>query len=223
MTTGNTNGNPYGQYGNGEVPNPAETGQGEHTSSYSAGSTPQQEGSGYGSQVGAQGYTGYGTSQPQYSDASTSNYQVPSQPSTQETGYSQYPGGYPAYGVAGTQKPKGLAIASMVLGILGFISGWVVVGGVFALVAIVLGIVALLKTKTGGGGKGFAITGIVTGTIGLLVSILMLALFGWAFAALGPALEACAPYSDDSAQFEQCLNEQMGLESGYSSDGYQNS
>jgi prepilin-type processing-associated H-X9-DG protein len=56
---------------------------------------------------------------------------------------------------------KGLAIASMILGLVSL-----VLSVVPALVAIVLGIVSLAKKKPG---KGMAITGIITGAIGLLI------------------------------------------------------
>ncbi|MFW0112148.1 DUF4190 domain-containing protein [Rothia sp. CCM 9416] len=231
MTTGNNNNyNPYGQYGNSQGTNGADAELNQQATSQPATDYGQQASGGqtssdsYGqAQANAQGDTGYGSSQPQYGNTSAANQQQPNY-SAPGYGYSQYPaGGYPTYAAAETNKPKGLAIASMVLGIIGFISGWAVIGGIFALVAIVLGIVALVKTKTGGGGKGFAITGIVTGALGLLISILMLILFGWMFAAIGPAMENCSQYIDNETQLEQCLNEQLGLEFDYSSGEYQNS
>ncbi len=60
---------------------------------------------------------------------------------------------------------SGLAIASMVLGIL-----WIC--GLGSLIALVLGIVALSQLrKSGNGGKGFAIAGIVLGSLGILVTV----------------------------------------------------
>lgn len=234
MTTGNNNYNPYGQYSNSEGGNGADAELNQQATSQPATDYGQQANSGQtysggytgaqtGNEANTQGYTGYGSSQPQHGNTSATNYQQPDY-SAAGYGYSQYPaGGYPTYGAAEANKPKGLAIASMVLGIIGFIAGWVVIGGIFALVAIILGIVALRKTKTGGGGKGFAITGIVTGAIGLLISVLMLVLFWWVIAIVEPAMGTCSQYADNETQLEQCLNEQLGFGSGYSSDGYQNS
>lgn len=66
---------------------------------------------------------------------------------------------------------SGLAIASMVLGILGFVTSIVLIGIPLALVGLVLGIVALVKankTPHVYGGKGFAIAGVATGALATL-------------------------------------------------------
>jgi len=62
-------------------------------------------------------------------------------------------------------QPKGLAIASLVLGILGFLTGWLVIGVLLGLIAVVLGIVSLVKHREG---KGLAIAGIITGSIAVI-------------------------------------------------------
>lgn len=64
---------------------------------------------------------------------------------------------------------KGLAIASMVLGIIGLLTVCILIGGPISIVGLVLGIVALVKS---GAGKGFAITGIVTSSIAILFFLL---------------------------------------------------
>jgi hypothetical protein len=74
---------------------------------------------------------------------------------------------------------KGLAIASLVLGILATLSGIFFIGGLFGIVAIVLGIIALQKKV----GKGMSITGIITGALGILgtlgaVAVIVLATSG---------------------------------------------
>ena len=70
-------------------------------------------------------------------------------------------------------KTHGLSIASMVLGILSF-----VVAGVFSsLPGLILGIISLRKIKKSAGllvGRGFAITGIVTSSLNLLLYILLI-------------------------------------------------
>jgi competence protein ComGC len=66
---------------------------------------------------------------------------------------------------------SGLAIASMVLGILGFVTAIFLIGILIAPIGLVLGIVALIKTNKNPqiyGGKSFAIVGIVTSAIALL-------------------------------------------------------
>ena len=67
---------------------------------------------------------------------------------------------------------QGMAIASMITGILGLLFGVLCFGPVIGLVSVVLGIVALMqhkKTPQLVGGKPFAIVGIVTGGMALLL------------------------------------------------------
>ncbi|MGV3149717.1 DUF4190 domain-containing protein [Rothia sp. 11273D007AR] len=185
MTTGNNKENPYGDYVPGQ---------------YSSGATEQGNGD-YSQQANS------ASSQPNYTQP---NY---SQPTYGQADYSQQPASYPSYGydAYGQQvasAPKGLAITSLILGILSFLSGWVVLGGILGIVGLVLGIVALRKTKTGGGGKGLAITGIVFSSLGILISLAMLVFFGWIFSAFGE----CMAYSQDEVLMEQCINQQLGLD-----------
>lgn len=80
---------------------------------------------------------------------------------------------------AAEQKPgSGLAIASLVCGILGVLTGIFIFSGLsLGLAGIVLGIVALVKVKNGtASGKGMAIGGIVTGALGMIVAVVVLIL-----------------------------------------------
>ncbi len=72
--------------------------------------------------------------------------------------YAQRPGPYRS------QSTNGLAIASLVLGILAVLSGWFFMGIIFGSAAVVIGIVGLKKA----GGGGVAQAGIITGGIGAL-------------------------------------------------------
>ncbi|MGQ0762299.1 MAG: DUF4190 domain-containing protein [Acidobacteriota bacterium] len=66
---------------------------------------------------------------------------------------------------------KNLATASMILGIISVTVGWLCMGPLFAIAAIVLGAVALSqikKTPERFGGKQMAWTGVVTGSLALL-------------------------------------------------------
>ncbi len=82
---------------------------------------------------------------------------------------------------AGT--PNGLAIGSLICGLLAAITVcfWPL-GTLLGLVAAILGIVALVKIRSGtAGGKGLAITGIVGGGIGLLsipLAVIVVSVFG---------------------------------------------
>ena len=80
-------------------------------------------------------------------------------------------------------KPVGLAIASLVLGIISLLLSCCI--GIFSLpftiVGAVLGFIAMKKVKDGtGGGKGMAIAGIVTSFVSLVPTILGIILYGGA-------------------------------------------
>lgn len=68
-------------------------------------------------------------------------------------------------------QSKSLATASMVLGIMSVTVGWLCMGPLFAIAAIVLGAVSLSqikKTPERVGGKQMAWTGVVTGSLAVL-------------------------------------------------------
>ena len=68
------------------------------------------------------------------------------------------------------QQGNGVAIAAMVLGILGLIMWWIPgLGLIVALLGLIFGIVGMKKAgRIGGKGKGLAITGLITGILGLI-------------------------------------------------------
>lgn len=70
-------------------------------------------------------------------------------------------------------QKKGMAIASMVLGILALVLSCCVpyLPVLLALIAVILGGISLAKKQ---GGKGMAIAGLVCGIIGLIPSILVI-------------------------------------------------
>ncbi len=80
-----------------------------------------------------------------------------------------------------TQQPapsispsNGLAIAAMVVGIVAVISGWIPLWGLLvSAAAIILGVLGLKRV----GGKGMAITGIVTGSVGALWALFVTVFF----------------------------------------------
>ncbi len=67
-------------------------------------------------------------------------------------------------------SPGGLAVASLVTGILSILCCCIGVGALFGIAAIILGCVSLSQRK----GKGLAIAGIITGAFGLIFSIGMI-------------------------------------------------
>ncbi len=87
------------------------------------------------------------------------------------------------YATGFRERRAGLAIASLVLGIVGFCTG-----GIAGVVGVILGIVALVKASNEphvDRGRGFAISGIVTGAVSLLSSLMVLPMM---FAVLLPSL-----------------------------------
>lgn len=106
---------------------------------------------------------------------------------------------YPAPG----QPPQGngLAVAGMVLGILGLALCWIpFLGWACALVGVILGALGMSKAnKVGGKGKGMAIAGLVCGILGLLAGILI-------FALTMMAVSSFEKYVDKSKRSEARLN-----------------
>jgi uncharacterized protein DUF4190 len=83
---------------------------------------------------------------------------------------------YPAYGapMADPNKNNGLAVGAMATGIAGIPLACCcgIFGAVASVVAIVLGIIANNQISSRGGkGKGMALTGIITGGVGVLIAI----------------------------------------------------
>ncbi len=68
----------------------------------------------------------------------------------------------------GPVAPKGLAIAALITGIVAFLMGLLpVIGALVGVAAIVLGAIALTRKQP----KGFALTGLILGALGLIASI----------------------------------------------------
>ena len=69
------------------------------------------------------------------------------------------------------QQSQGLAVASMIVGILGMFLGLLCLGPIPGILALILGLVALSQIKRSphlNGGKPFAIVGIVMGSLSIL-------------------------------------------------------
>ena len=68
-----------------------------------------------------------------------------------------------------------MAVAALVLGILAFLTGWLLIGILFGLIAVILGIVGISKSRQPNtGGKGLAVTGLILGALGIASGILVL-------------------------------------------------
>lgn len=180
--------NQYGQFGaqpssqNAYGQNVAQgtSAQGAATQNTYGQAQPAQQQYGYGQDASYQGQPaqqnqyGYGQEASYQAQPADYNYQQNSyqQPQQDAYGYGQ-PAGYP-YAAPIVKKAPGLALAAMILGIVGVVTGFFVFGALLGIAAIVLGVLSLKKVKEAGAGKGFAITGIVTGAVAILFSLCML-------------------------------------------------
>ena len=129
----------------------------------------------YQAQPAQQNQYGYGQDASYQAQPADYNYQQNSyqqQPQQDAYGYGQ-PAGYP-YAAPIVKKAPGMALAAMILGIVGIVTGFFVFGVLLGIAAIILGALSLKKVKEAGAGKGFAITGIVTGAVAVLFSLGML-------------------------------------------------
>ena len=145
---------------------------------------PAQQQYGYGqdasyqAQPAQQNQYGYGQDASYQAQPADYNYQQNSyqqQPQQDAYGYGQ-PAGYP-YAAPIVKKAPGMALAAMILGIAAVLTGFLVFGILLGIAAIILGALSLKKTKEVGAGKAFALTGIITGAVSVLISICMLFVF----------------------------------------------
>lgn len=181
--------NQYGQFGaqpssqNAYGQNVAQgtSAQGAATQNTYGQAQPAQQQYGYGqdasyqAQPAQQNQYGYGQEASYQAQPADYNYQQNSyqqQPQQDAYGYGQ-PAGYP-YAAPIMKKAPGMALAAMILGIVGVVTGFFVFGALLGIAAIILGALSLKKVKEAGAGKGFAITGIVTGAVAVLFSLGML-------------------------------------------------
>lgn len=89
-------------------------------------------------------------------------------------------------------RTSGMAIASMVIGILGIAGGWMCCGIILPIVAIILGHVSFSQIQRRPSdltGKGLAIAGFTLGYVGLLFGIIAALAFGTFAATTGAVME----------------------------------
>lgn len=114
-----------------------------------------------------------------------------------EAGYAQM------YG----QKPRtGLAVAALVLGIVGLLLCWIpVVGSILAILALIFGIVAVRRPA----GRGMATTGIVLGALALVLSVLLAIFWVRVGADAVQIIEECVDETgtNQGPVFDQCVQD----------------
>ncbi|MEU6794505.1 DUF4190 domain-containing protein [Nonomuraea wenchangensis] len=164
----------YGQPGQGQ-PGYGQPGYGQP--GYGGYGQQPQSGGGYGQQPQSGG--GYGQ-QPQSGGGYGQQPQSGAGYGQQQYAYGQMPPsgayGYNPYG-APPPPPRptnGMAVASLVLGIVGMISC-----GLTSIVGVILGHIALARIKRSGEeGQGMAVAGLVTSYIMVVINVLLLIWFG---------------------------------------------
>lgn len=118
-------------------------------------------------------------------------------------------GGAPSYGTpAGGSRTNVMAIIAIIAGVLSIIASclWFVAGPL-GIAAIVLGVLGRGKAKRGeAGGGGLAMAGIITGAIGLVLTI-VLTLVG---VSLFNQLEDCTDPSLTPEAQQACVEDQLG-------------
>jgi Domain of unknown function (DUF4190) len=118
--------------------------------------------------------------------------------------YPQAPGGYGGYPPQPGGK-NGMAIAALVLGIVGLVTSIIFLGGALGVVGLILGIVSLRTSKRTGVGRGMAIGGIVTSVLAILATIALIIGSVWLF----HKVDNCNQYSSNSTQYNQCIQDQL--------------
>jgi len=124
----------------------------------------------------------------------------------------------PAYGVAYGSGPapaaprNGLGVAALVLGIIALVFCWTVIGGVIlGILALIFGIIGYLRAKRGEAtNAGVALSGAITGGIGLIVSVVLLIVGASILGSIlntpaGKNLTQCIQDANgDQTQIQQC-------------------
>ncbi len=124
-------------------------------------------------------------------------------------GYPPQPYGYggvpPGYGVR--QPRNGLAITSMVLGIIGVATCWLTFPGIiFGILAMIFGGVGLARARTDRvSNKGMAIAGLVTGVLAVVIGSVLL------YFTLRVASDCIDQYGQNPTDQElaQCVEDQL--------------
>lgn len=147
---------------------------------------------GYGQPAGGQNYNQNGYGQPN----GGVNY---NQNGYNQNGYNQNGYNQPPYGAATKSDSTGFGIASLVLGIISIFTFFCCINYILAVIAIVLGIVQIVKSSK----KGLAIGGIVTAVISIIGATIFWVLIGSAGASeMGPMQDYMEEYMQDYMQQE---------------------
>jgi hypothetical protein len=136
--------------------------------------------------------------------------------------------GHPdATGAPAPAPRNGLGLSALILGVIAILTCWIVIGGLFGLLAIVLGVLGAGRARRGRAtNRGVAITGIVTGAVGLVLSIVIVVTAGTLFVSFGggQVVDCVQQSGGDQAKLQECSRQvqqqlqqqgQQGGGSGY--------
>lgn len=105
---------------------------------------------------------------------------------------------------------KGMAIAALVIGIIAFCTGFIGIGILLGVVAIILGAISLVKHQPG---KAMAISGIVLGVIAILVGGLLFLITMVAYNGIQERAEQTQMRTDEAIQQKQEQLDKANVES----------
>ena len=130
----------------------------------------------------------------------------PTYPSPQYQGYGQGPADY---GYIRPPAKNNMAVAALILGIIGLVTSLFVIGGLLGVVGLILGIISLRASKlTGTGtGRGMAIGGIITSAVAILATTALVIVAAW----FAHRVSDCNDYSRDNPQYNQCIQQHFHL------------
>ena len=159
--------------------------------------TPPQDGPG----TPSSGTPGVPAPDQQYGQQQYGQQQAYGQPAYGQPAYGQ-----PAYGQAPAgQARNGLGVASLVLGILAALTGFFLIGGLFGVVAVVLGFLGRGRAKRGEATNGgLALAGIILGVIGVLLTAAVIAIGASFLSEFGNLTECLNSAGQDQAKIDQC-------------------
>ncbi len=121
----------------------------------------------------------------------------------------------PGWSGGGVVAPRnGFGITALVLGILAVVLCWTAIGGiVLGVLAIIFGILGINRANHGiASGRGMPIAGLVTGIVGLVISVLLVFVLGSLFSFFGGQqfkdFTTCIQQANnDQAKIQQCQTE----------------
>lgn len=107
-------------------------------------------------------------------------------------------------------RRNGLGIAALVLGVLGILTALFLIGGLFGLLAVVLGFIGRGRVKRGEADNGgVALAGIITGVIAMVLAAgaLVISLLVVGSESFQNLTECLAAAGEDQAAAEACIEE----------------